>query len=398
MTVSIIQINDSWPNALIWRSNRGLNPSADEEKLLSLKAQVNAHHVDEFQDLLQMLANNTYSLVGVHINNIVSSRSDRIEILTGSIRTICSCAKRPIPTIIVYAFGFSDKTIIQQLLDSDVDIIDLNVNRRVEQDWKNVQDHIENNKRYVDPITVKYMTLTVGSKKLTKLARRIESGTVGYYLCPRISATDEVAANVKLLKKDLNLDACAVENFTDIFPLLGDPLRQVDIIWVDAEEIADHGKVTPYQLVNTITTIIETTGRRYRTKLCIAVDSSTPIQLMRELQKLPGVYSLFGRSPEFPYSKIRDQIKLILADRDPTPDSIKQLISGKTLKPKTGIHLTDREIQIRDLVCKNGAGNKAIANSLGISEATIKVHMGTVFRKYGVKSRSELLLKVNNLG
>lgn len=398
MPVSVVEINDTWSTALIWRSDRGSNPNTDDEKLFCLKARVNGHYVDKFQDLLQMLAENTYSVVGIHVHNLLSSRPDRIEIILSSIRTVCSCAGKSVPKIGVYAYGFGDKTIIQHLLDSSLEIIDLNLHKRNSQEWKNVQKSMKNNQRYVDPFTITYMNTVSTSRlrKLNKLSRRIESGTVGYYICPRIPVIDELDENIKLLKKDLNLDAYSVKSFIDLFPVLGDPLRQVDIIWLDAEEIAAYGKVTPYQLINTIVTMIETTGRKYRTKLCITVDFNTPVKLMRELQKMPGVYSLFGRSPDFSYQEVRNQIKLILSDRNPTPESIKRLISGKQPKTKTGIHLTDREIQICDLVCKHGSSNKAIANSLGVTEATIKVHMGTVFKKYGVKSRAELVLKVKN--
>lgn len=398
MSVTIIHINDSWPTMLIWRSQREKYYDEDRNKLLCVKSRNNANIVDSFQELLELVTNKSFSIIAIQIDNILSNKADRIEILATSIRTTCSCTNKILPDICVYAQAFDDKNVIQHLIDSSINIIDLNLHKSSSQDWSNVRNSLKNNKRYIDPTTIFYMQSksTSLSRKGSKLTQMIERGTIGYYLCPRIKATDEVADNLKLLKKELNLEAYLLNSFIELFPILGDPFTQVDIIWVDAEEIAAHDNASPYQLVNTIVTMIEITDRKYRTKLCIAVDSSTPVKLMRELQKIKGVHGLFGRTPEFTYNEIKNQIKLILSNRDPTPVSIKNLLNGKQPKDKNGIHLTDREIQIRDLICNRGSSNKVIANSLGVSEATVKVHLGTVFKKYGVKNRAELLIKLKN--
>ena len=58
--------------------------------------------------------------------------------------------------------------------------------------------------------------------------------------------------------------------------------------------------------------------------------------------------------------------------------------------------LTDRELQITRLVVA-AAGNREIAEKLGISEKTVKHHMTNIFNKLGVSSRLELaLFAINN--
>ena len=58
--------------------------------------------------------------------------------------------------------------------------------------------------------------------------------------------------------------------------------------------------------------------------------------------------------------------------------------------------LTDRELQITGLVVA-AAGNREIADKLGISEKTVKHHMTNIFNKLGVTSRLELaLFAINN--
>lgn len=61
------------------------------------------------------------------------------------------------------------------------------------------------------------------------------------------------------------------------------------------------------------------------------------------------------------------------------------LPSGRTRDPAAG--LSHRELQVLRLVTK-GMANKQIGRALGISEHTVKVHLGSVFRQIGVGDRT----------
>jgi DNA-binding CsgD family transcriptional regulator len=50
--------------------------------------------------------------------------------------------------------------------------------------------------------------------------------------------------------------------------------------------------------------------------------------------------------------------------------------------------LTMREREVLELVA-SGAANKRIADALGMTEHTVKFHLGSVFRKLGVTNRTE---------
>jgi DNA-binding NarL/FixJ family response regulator len=54
-------------------------------------------------------------------------------------------------------------------------------------------------------------------------------------------------------------------------------------------------------------------------------------------------------------------------------------------------HLTFREQQVVDLVCRAKL-NKEIAYGLHLTEGTVKEYMNRIFRKLGVKSRTELAI------
>lgn len=59
-------------------------------------------------------------------------------------------------------------------------------------------------------------------------------------------------------------------------------------------------------------------------------------------------------------------------------------------------HLTNRELQLIPLVLSNRS-NKQIADALGLSEGTVKVHLNSVFRKLQVYSRAELVERARGL-
>jgi two-component system NarL family response regulator len=52
------------------------------------------------------------------------------------------------------------------------------------------------------------------------------------------------------------------------------------------------------------------------------------------------------------------------------------------------VQLTPRELSVLRLLA-NGHSNKEIASTLAISERTVKTHLGHLFEKLGVTSRTE---------
>ena len=65
-------------------------------------------------------------------------------------------------------------------------------------------------------------------------------------------------------------------------------------------------------------------------------------------------------------------------------------------KPSRGIRsddlLTKREMEIVELVCL-GLRNRQIADRCSLTEGTVKIHLNSVFRKLGIASRAELIVK-----
>lgn len=69
-----------------------------------------------------------------------------------------------------------------------------------------------------------------------------------------------------------------------------------------------------------------------------------------------------------------------------TPDKI--ITSSKSIPVE--ITLTFRQEQIFNMVCK-GMTNYQIARRLSLSESTVKMHVGIILKKYGVRTRIQLV-------
>ncbi len=72
----------------------------------------------------------------------------------------------------------------------------------------------------------------------------------------------------------------------------------------------------------------------------------------------------------------------------------KNEITGNNSNDK--FRLTPRQQQVLKLVCHRGLSNKAIAGILKISESTVKIHVSSILKEYGVKNRTQLVLAFNH--
>lgn len=66
-------------------------------------------------------------------------------------------------------------------------------------------------------------------------------------------------------------------------------------------------------------------------------------------------------------------------------------LAENQLPPEETRSLTEREKQVFQLLIQN-CRNRAIAEQLFISEATVKTHVGNILRKLGLRDRSEVIL------
>ncbi len=67
---------------------------------------------------------------------------------------------------------------------------------------------------------------------------------------------------------------------------------------------------------------------------------------------------------------------------------VTDLIEPELTLPEGPDRLSEREIEILELLAE-GLGNRALADSLGISENTVKFHLASIYSKLGASSRTQ---------
>lgn len=65
-------------------------------------------------------------------------------------------------------------------------------------------------------------------------------------------------------------------------------------------------------------------------------------------------------------------------------------VPHKAHNVKPTFKLTPRQHQVLQMIQTRGSSNKVIAKHLKISESTVKVHIGAIMKKFGVRNRTQL--------
>lgn len=130
-----------------------------------------------------------------------------------------------------------------------------------------------------------------------------------------------------------------------------------------------------------------------RPKIIVVIDRDISYSTVKALRKEPSV--LGGVS----FGNVEDTAKAfgsLLAGKSWWPMEVMRKLPGapeKKVKKHSGeIILTDRQADIFKLISQRGLSNKKIAQVLGISESTVKVHVSAILKTYRVRNRTQLAL------
>jgi DNA-binding NarL/FixJ family response regulator len=99
-------------------------------------------------------------------------------------------------------------------------------------------------------------------------------------------------------------------------------------------------------------------------------------------------------------SDIIGAIKTVLKGETWLPDTLKDSVAqvqGEILDVAEQVrHLSPKQFRVLRLLRK-GLMNKQIAVQLNVTEATVKAHISSIFKQFDVKSRTQILLKIEKL-
>jgi len=208
------------------------------------------------------------------------------------------------------------------------------------------------------------------------------------------------------LDTELNVSFNSVSSIQELFPLISDPKYLVDLILIDIEKFYETSGADMFDIIHTLSTLINCTVCRVGpgkptkrdTVIGAVADINTDPKLIRNLITT-GVRGIYPRGAEFTIEEKSRALADVLNKQSHIPKKIHELIKLKKKKVdepsrNASISLTPRQEQIVNLIRDRGASNKVIARMLNLSESTVKLHITAVFKKFGVKNRTQLALFV----
>lgn len=204
------------------------------------------------------------------------------------------------------------------------------------------------------------------------------------------------------LSNDLNINISTALSMQELYPLLSDTTFNPTCIAIDIDEVSELD-IDLFDIIYLLSTLIKCTtyqdcgvSTKRQTSVAALVSESTPIEIIKNIMLTPGIDHVGLKvGGSITYSDVKDDMALLL-DGIFTPSKIlTKLLHPKQTKCNTNsnsIKLTPRQSQILNLVTTRGISNKIIARMLHISESTVKLHLSAIFKKYGVKNRTQLVL------
>jgi DNA-binding NarL/FixJ family response regulator len=193
----------------------------------------------------------------------------------------------------------------------------------------------------------------------------------------------------------------------ELFPLLSDPTYYTNFVVICIEMFHQRTDIDMFDIIQTLATLIKSTvyrndsdikPQKRNTKIIVVVDENTDPVLIRQVAQFTDIASIGWvlKKPEEFDEMIKYIERLISGDYSHHPKVLELLKPKKKIIVKNNdISLTSRQTQILKLIRDRGASNKTIARLLNISESTVKLHLGNIFKKYGVKNRTQLALFSN---
>lgn len=133
-------------------------------------------------------------------------------------------------------------------------------------------------------------------------------------------------------------------------------------------------------------------------KIASLIDKDTTQDRIKQMRKA-GIFGIVPSSEFWGVDVGVSSVVSILSGTSHWPDDVINQLPVVVKKPKIakdGISLTARQQQILDLVCNRGLSNKKIASSLSITESTVKIHVSSILKTFGVRNRTQLALAARN--
>lgn len=170
--------------------------------------------------------------------------------------------------------------------------------------------------------------------------------------------------------------------------------QDITLVIFNKDSLAFPG-TTLNEIVDAIRTISTISGPK-KVRIGILINDKCEQKFVQHLKKsnISGIvpnFKTFGDADFF------DGLNTLLSGTTHWPDAyiVQRIKSSTRSTVEYGIRLTARQREIMTLVANRGLSNKKIAQVLNISESTVKVHISSILKAYGVRNRTQLALAGN---
>ena len=158
--------------------------------------------------------------------------------------------------------------------------------------------------------------------------------------------------------------------------------QNIDLIILDADMLG------PHTLQN-----IEKLQSLSNAPRLVIISASEDIEQIKKII-YTGIAGYIPRQTDF--SAFKEALSIILRNETYIPKAL-QDIENELSDKFTNKKLTNRQSQVLDLIAQ-GKSNKQIAFEMGVSEATVKLHINALLRSLKVNNRTQAVITAQKIG
>jgi DNA-binding NarL/FixJ family response regulator len=201
-----------------------------------------------------------------------------------------------------------------------------------------------------------------------------------------IIASHEAVQQFDLIAQSNNFHVSELHTLSELISNLSSSNVCSELIVIDLSLITSE-QICIYDILNMISTINKCVHKTI--KLAILIDDTSSTSNVKDCLST-SINGIIPQSTWLGKYETEHAILELLSGNNYKPKSIINKLKKTTSKKSNQITLTCRQEQICSMICKMGYSNKLIARQLNIAESTVKLHVTAIFKKYNVRTRTQL--------
>lgn len=198
---------------------------------------------------------------------------------------------------------------------------------------------------------------------------------------------------------DWNFQQLKVNGIKQFFLELNQEEFSADLILFDLDCLCSDSCTDVFDILSTTRTILKVKSSSTAPVIGVAISSQADTSAIKNILTTDIRGFLYDISNADTVEETRSAIEILLDGKNYVNKELLTKIKPqrkygyyRPTKNVKGIQLTVRQEQILNLICTRGSSNKSIARILNLSESTIKLHIGAILKKYGLRNRTQLAL------